>query len=355
MAQVIPLRSIALAGISMWALSACDKLGFGQDEMTWARAALERNDRIEIVAVDQKTHAFMIRLKDSGELQMLPVSEIIAGPRGAPAAASPRGVAQNVGASDPSAASAAAAGQSAAAGGSQAGADATVAGTAAPGYAAAPAATGYTAAPAGPGAMTPATAVVAGPAGAGPAGPAGPAGLDGATPGPVAADRPRIAVITHSVPGAIDATAEMPGGRVLAEGPGYTIKAASRNFTRGARPQHEVTATSAPLERRHEPIICQGSRMLQIDNRNLEFDGDAVAAEDGCEIHITNSRISAKGTGVLARGANVHIENSEIEGELAAVEAAEGAQIYAHSSKFYGLSRRLDTASFNDLGGNVWN
>jgi len=39
---------------------------------------------------------------------------------------------------------------------------------------------------------------------------------------------------------------------------------------------------------------CQGARFLRIDSRNLEFQGDAISAEDGCEIHITNSRIAAK-------------------------------------------------------------
>ena len=95
--------------------------------------------------------------------------------------------------------------------------------------------------------------------------------------------------------------------------------------------------------------------MLHIDNRNLVFDGDAVSAMDGCEIHITNSHISASGVGVLARHANVHIDNSTIEGDQAAIDASEGAQVYAASSRFKGLSRRLDNAAFHDLGGNIWN
>jgi hypothetical protein len=109
------------------------------------------------------------------------------------------------------------------------------------------------------------------------------------------------------------------------------------------------------VERRHEPIVCQGARLLHIDNRNLEFDGDAVSAQDGCEIHITNSHISATGVGVTARAANVHIDNSLIEGDTASIDASDGAQVYAASSRFRGLSRRLDTAAFHDLGGNIWN
>jgi hypothetical protein len=140
---------------------------------------------------------------------------------------------------------------------------------------------------------------------------------------------------------------------VLESGPGYSISAAQAATPGAARARE--SASSAPLERRHEPIVCQGSRMLHIDNRNLVFDGDAVSAMDGCEIHITNSHISASGVGVAARAANVHIDNSQIEGEQASIDLSEGAQVYAASSRFKGLSRRLDTATVHDLGGNIWN
>ena len=141
----------------------------------------------------------------------------------------------------------------------------------------------------------------------------------------------------------------------LASGPGYSIKPSG-----GAAPAqrgrlHDATVTNAAIERRHEPIVCQGSRLMHIDNRNLEFDGDAVSAEDGCEIHITNSHIAATGVAVLARAANVHIDNSLIEGDQGSVEISDGAQVYAEDTRFRGLSRRLDTATVHNLGGNVWN
>ena len=42
-----------LAAGLLLALSACSKLGGGgQDQMAWAKDALERNDRIEVVASD---------------------------------------------------------------------------------------------------------------------------------------------------------------------------------------------------------------------------------------------------------------------------------------------------------------
>jgi hypothetical protein len=150
-----------------------------------------------------------------------------------------------------------------------------------------------------------------------------------------------------------DSAAHAKAGSLLASGPGYSIKASGpKSAAAGAAPAAMARGTP---ERLHEPIICQGSRLLHIDNRNLEFDGDAISAEDGCEIHITNTHISAKGIGVLARAANVHIKNSEIDGDLGALDASDGAQVYAESSRFKGLNRRLESSSFHDLGGNVWN
>jgi hypothetical protein len=254
--------------------------------MGWARAALERNDRIEVVAADPQSRTFTVRVKDTGELRMMRADQVIAGP--------------SVSATAPAAA----------------------------------AATGGTGAP-------PLTAPVT--AENGPLASAG----EAASPGDSNTQPARAA-------GAAPAETAA-GGRVLKEGPGYTIKAASTAAPAAGGRVRDSAVTSAAVERRHEPIVCQGARLLHIDNRNLEFDGDAVSAQDGCEIHITNSHISATGVGVSARGANVHIDNSLIEGDTASIDASEGAQVYAASSRFRGLSRRLDTAAFHDLGGNIWN
>ena len=267
------------ACLAVLALAACAQQG--QDEMSWARAALARNDRIEVVSADQQSRTFTVRVKDTGELRMVRADQLIAGPAlpaNAPAAA---------------------------------------AGTAAP-----PAATPVT-----------------------------------AEDGPLASAG-EAAVRQDAKPQAAapaGTRADTAGGRVLKEGPGYTIKAASTAAPAAGGRVRDSTVTSAAVERRHEPIVCQGSRLLHIDNRNLEFDGDAVSAQDGCEIHITNSHISATGVGVTARHANVHIDNSLIEGDAASIDASDGAQVYAASSRFRGLSRRADTAAFHDLGGNIWN
>jgi hypothetical protein len=279
----------AAACVALLALGACGRQG--QDEMSWARAALERNADLEVIAADPQSHTFTVRLKGTGELRMVRADQVVAS--GVPAA-----------------------GQVTAATPQPPPSTATTAPAPAPAPAATEAAASETAVPER--AEAPSTQ---------------PSSL-----------LPQTAV-----------AAEAAAGQVLESGPGYTIKtAAAVASTPGARAR-DSSITSAAVEHRHEPIVCQGSRLLHIDNRNLVFDGDAVSAEDGCEIHITNSHISAAGVGVLARAANVHIDNSLIEGDQASIDLSEGAQVYTASSRFRGLSRRLDTATVHDLGGNVWN
>lgn len=142
------------------------------------------------------------------------------------------------------------------------------------------------------------------------------------------------------------------GGQVIAKGPGYSIVATSPRT--GHQPAGETKVTDAALETLREPIVCRGQRVLHIDNRDIRFDGNAVTAEDGCELHITNSRISAGGIAIRALGGSVHIENSEIEGGKAAIDASAGAQIYAEASTFKGAARRLGHAAIHDLGDNAW-
>ena len=272
-------------------LGACGREG--QDEMSWARGALERNKSIEVVAADQQSRTFTVRVKDGGELRTVHADEVIGSPAGASAGTAAHPL--NDRTASPSAASEAA----------------------------------------------PVEQPVVQAQSAGDAEPA----ADAETP------------VTHSQPVLTSESSAGLGhvtpGRVLESGPGYSITSAQAAMPGAARMRD--SASSAPLERRHEPIVCQGSRLLHIDNRNLIFDGDAVSAMDGCEIHITNSHISASGVGIAVRGANVHIDNSQIEGDQASIEASQGAQVYAASSRFKGLSRRLDTAAVHDLGGNIWN
>jgi hypothetical protein len=330
-----PLGMVCLATVALFGIAACAKLGLGggSDEMSWARAALERNDRVEIVAVDPATNTFTVRIKETGDLRTVRADQVVAGPPGAPVSSS----GTPAGAANMSPPATAGTETSATSDSSQAGS---------PG-ASAPAATNA------PSASASANNTMS--SSQSPPAPA-PEQDVAATSAPRTGFRGDPAPRAEAPNPNSDVTSTTPGGRVLESGPGYTIKAASKNAPVAARAERERSSTtSSAIERRHDPIVCQGDRLLQIDNRNLEFDGDAVAAEDGCEIHITNSHISAKGVGVSARHANVHIDNSQIEGDSASIEASEGAQVYASSSRFKGISRRVDNSSFHDLGGNVWN
>jgi hypothetical protein len=299
------------------ALSACSKLGMGQDEMAWAREALDRNDRLQVVASDSQAKTFTVRMKDSGQLVVITVDQIVAGPAEGPAkqvATAPSSEAPAEAAAPPSPAEPTPAGSPAPAPSQTAGSS-TVASSGEPARSA--------------GHPTPEESYGQS------------ANADEVNP-------PADAKGPHA-----ESAANAKAGSVLASGPGYSIKASGSKA--GPARQSPVTAARGLPERLHDPIICQGSRLLHIDNRNLEFDGDAITAEDGCEIHITNTHISAKGIGVLARAANVHIKNSEIDGASGAVDASDGAQVYAESSRFKGLTRRLESSAFHDLGGNVWN
>lgn len=295
------LRGAASAAVLLLAGCAHE----GQDQMSWARAALERNSQLEVVAADPQSHTFTVRVKESGELRVVRADQVMAeplvsGPAAAPPAAAPQALSASADSNTPSAGSAPAPADEAAAAAADESAEARTA-----------------------------------------AAPANPAGGD----------------LLKSGPGYSIQAASSAAPPVMQSGPGYSIKAApaSPAAAGSSARLRDAGVTSAVVERRREPIVCQGARMLHIDNRNLEFDGDAVSAEDGCEIHITNSHISATGVGVLARHANVHIDNSLIEGDGGSIDASEGAQVYAASSHFRGLSRRLDSATFHDLGGNIWN
>ena len=136
-------------------------------------------------------------------------------------------------------------------------------------------------------------------------------------------------------------------GQPLAEGPGYTI-----TRSQSGADKSDAEQMAANVERRTDPIICQGDRLMHIDGETIEFTGDAVIAEKGCDLYISNARIRAGGVGIIARQARVHIVNSTIGGTRGSYEASQGAEIYVARSTFTGVGRRFDSATMNDLGGN---
>jgi hypothetical protein len=162
-------------------------------------------------------------------------------------------------------------------------------------------------------------------------------------------------------------------GQPLAEGPGYSITRGASEKAVGAEelegPGYSITrhepekrqsspsaeAVAANVEKRTDPIVCQGDRLMRIDGETLSFTGDAVIAEKGCDLYISNARIRAGGVGIIARQARVHIVNSTIGGTRGSYEASDGAEIYVARSTFSGVGRRFDSATMNDLGGNAYN
>ena len=323
-----PARALCTLGSALLILSGCDRLTHGDTE--WARAALERNPDLTIVASDKDANTFTVQVKGSSELRVIRVDEVIGM---LPATGTAPTVAENSDAAkappaEPSASTASNEPQSQNA---TAGEPAQPASDADTRSSSAPASSGVKS---GTGFVTDAS---------------------GKTRTIGGAD-------SSSAPDTItSAAANEKGGadkKLLASGPGYSVSAGESHANRPIR-LSEATELKSPtnvvMERRYDPMICQGNRLLQIDGRNIEFEGDGLSVLDGCELHITNSHIIAHGLGLSVRAANVHIHNSIIEGESGSVSASQGAKVYTQQSTFKGLSRRLDTATFEDLGGSHWN
>jgi uncharacterized Zn-binding protein involved in type VI secretion len=148
-----------------------------------------------------------------------------------------------------------------------------------------------------------------------------------------------------------DAQDTAPGNTM--EGPGYSITREAPAAP-AATPAATPSADSGATEKRTDPIICQGDRLMHIDGRTMEFTGDAVIAEKGCDLYISNASIRAGGVGIIVRQARVHIVNSTIGGTRGSYEVSEGAELYAARSTFAGIGRRFDTAEMKDLGGNEY-
>jgi hypothetical protein len=266
-------------------------------EVDWAKAALARNPNFEIVATDENAGVFTVRDTASGAISTLKLGDLIAAPRPDKSAARPAPVA--------------------------------------PAPAEAPAVEAPDPALAASGTSPDQTTEVV---------PAVPP-----TQGPALAEGPG-----YSITRATGSKPE-PAAAATLEGPGYKIeRQASSRPARNA----EAEAADVPVsgvEKRSDPIICQGNRLMRIDGETIEFSGDAVIAERGCDLYISNARITAGGVGIIARQqARVHIVNSSIGGSRGSYEVSDGAELYVARTTITGIGRRFDTASMTDLGGNSY-
>jgi hypothetical protein len=296
---------LALSCMALAVLSACNR-GAEQpvataptesSELTWARDALERNPRYEVLASDTQAHVFTIRDRSSGAIETIHLNDLAAAP-----------VAQL-----------------------RAAAAAPVSTATAPAPAAA-------AAPTQPAPADTPALVVDQPEQPAPATPA---------PEPArVADNSPAAAAQRAAESDANYTIDRTGGTLRVSGPGVSIVSAGGD-TRSTQPNRAGAQLS-------EPIICEGPRLLKLDDRNIYVDGDAIIARGGCELYITNSRIIASGTGLIVEDAIVHIANSHIEGANGSFNATDRARMFVRTSTFEGVPRRAEFASVLDQGGNQW-
>lgn len=283
-----------LSGVLLVAIAGCDQeaqspAAASTDEFAWARTALQRNPNIEVLAADAHGGVFTVKIKRTGQTQVVKVSEVVAAPASelaamALASSAPAATSQSSKAAPEKPAGAAA----------------------------------ESSAPNEPEEF-----------------PEPPAEME-----EEAASPPAAAALAKNY------TIERAGGRVKVSGPGVSIVSSGTGAKSASRQE--------PLSDAVDPVICEGRRMLHLDNRNIYVKGNAIIARGGCELYLTNSNVIADGTAVIAQDAVVHISNSTVEGGMASFEASDAARMYLRGSTFLGLPRRAEKAVVQDQGGNVW-
>lgn len=293
---------VALSCIALAVLSACNRGGEQAStlpsepaELTWARAALERNPHYEVLASDTQTRVFTVRDRSTGQVQTVNLNDLAAAPLAQLKSPPPA--------------------------------------VAAPLPSPAPEATTAALPPAPP---APAAAVA-------PTAPANP--TTAAAPAQVADNSPAAAA-ERAQAAESNYTIDRSGGKLRVSGPGVSIVSSGRGEASG-----QMNAGGA---RASEPIICEGKRMLKLDDRKMYVEGDAIIARGGCELYITNSTIVATGTGLIVEDAIVHVANSHIEGLNGSFNATDRAKMFVRTSTFQGVPRRAEFASVLDQGGNQY-
>ncbi len=141
-------------------------------------------------------------------------------------------------------------------------------------------------------------------------------------------------------------TIDRSGGQIRVSGPGVSIVSSGSSAAGGNQ--------ASTGRRAVDPFICEGRRTLQLDNRDIYVEGDAITVRGGCEVFITNSHIVASGTGIVVQDATVHVSNSTIEGASASFQADDRAKMFVRGSTFQGVPRRTELAMVQDQGGNRW-
>ena len=284
--------SVALGIAAALALAACNRgdapksespaastsAAASTSELAWARAAVERNPDLEVIATDPQSGVVTVRHRSTGQIEAIKVSELTAA---TPSQLKPMNV-QEAPPPEPEP------------------------GPANNESATAPARTAQATAP----------------------------------------DRGEGAPAQTPVQGNGGYTIDRSGGQIRVSGPGVSIVSSGSSSASGNQ--------AGAGRRAVDPFICEGRRTLQLDNRDIYVDGDAITVRGGCEVFITNSHIVASGTGIVVQDATVHISNSTIEGASASFQADDRAKMFVRGSTFQGVSRRAELATVQDQGGNRW-
>jgi hypothetical protein len=283
-------RQRTLAIAMLALLAACARRE--SDQMAWATAALARNPQLEVLASDAEKGVITVRARDSGEVRALHLEEIAAAPLSQLSATAPA---------------------------------TELSTTVSEAKQTPPVEPDIANLPAAPAIETPSPA---------------------ATPQTVELT-PATPAASAPVKEPADYKVERSNGRTRVTGPGVSIVS-----EKTASPSEASTSDAAST--RGLPVICEGQRSMHIDNRTINVEGDAITASGGCELYITNSKLTATGAGINVQDAIVHIDNSIVKGAQASVDAEGAARLYARNTQFEGLSRRSDQATISDLGGNRW-
>jgi hypothetical protein len=270
--------SVALGIAAVLALAACNrdeapKTASVAGELAWARAAVERNPDLEVIATDPQSGVVTVKHRSTGQIEAIKASDLAAV---TPSQLKPMNVQQ-----------------------------------------------------APPPEPEP-----------------GPVQEESATAQATAPDRGEGAPAQTPVQGNGGYTIDRSGGQVRVSGPGVSIVSSGSNAATGNQ--------AGSGRRAVDPFICEGRRTLQLDNRDIYVDGDAITVRGGCEVFITNSHIVASGTGIVVQDATVHVSNSHIEGASASFQADDRAKIFVRGSTFQGIPRRTELAMVQDQGGNKW-
>src|SRR5262245_25174804 len=79
---------LGVASLALLCLAGCDKIKLitGGGAMAYAQAAIERNNQLELVAIDANNSVFTVRVKETGELKTVRADELVGVLPGAEAA-----------------------------------------------------------------------------------------------------------------------------------------------------------------------------------------------------------------------------------------------------------------------------